>query len=207
MRRFLPILAIIFFTVSSSLAQKKLVYNIGVGLNKSIGKDESNFHFAGNTITQYFNRQKYRNPYLNITGSVSYPLIKNCLIVLKSGIYVYFLEEYFTGVQRTTVSIPIELTARYKLFTMNKNSLGLDLSGGLNFFKIDDILEHYGNGQILNASLYYLINNKHLIKFGIEKQIDDVAFDLYKISQYSGEKIFNYKLDRLSISLSYSIQF
>lgn len=206
MKKCLFIILFFLYAFLNTNAQKKLVYDIGVGVNKSIAKNRTTLHYTSSEIIQSFVRKKYKNPYINITGSVSCRLKKNFLIGFKSGIYIYILEEYSTDIQRTTVSIPLELSVKYKLFNVTKNSLGLEFSGGVNLFKIDDYIELYRGDEILNASLYYVINNRHLLKLGIEEQIDNVRFNVYYLRSSFSNEIFDYKLHRLSINLSYFIQ-
>jgi hypothetical protein len=183
-----------------------LNFDLNVGLNRSIGQNTIKSYSYPHLTIEYFKRRKYKNPYLNITGNILYPINKNFLAGIQSGIYIYFLEEYISSAKRTTVSIPIQLTARYNLLTLKENSIGINLAAGLNFFKIYDRIEQYKNGQLLNASVFYSINKKNLLKIGIEKQIDNVSFYVYKASEYEANQIFKYKINRLSIALSYGIE-
>ena len=183
-------------------AQKKLLFDLSIGINKSIGEDMLATKITGSNEIQYYKKKKYSHPYLNVTGTVLYPLTKYFSLGLKSGIYVYFLETYLTAAQQTSVSIPIELAGRLKILDIGKNSAGIDLSGGINLFSINDVTEHYGNGKLINISLYYLAKNKHLVKIGIEQQIDNVQFIITEPNPNS----FNYKINRLAISLTYGIK-
>ena len=183
-------------------AQKKLLFDLSIGINKSIGEDMLATKITGSNEIQYYKKKKYNHPYLNVTGTVLYPLTKDFSLGLKSGIYVYFLETYLTAAQQTSVSIPIELAGRLKILDMGKNSAGIDLSAGINLFNINDVTEHYGNGKLINISLYYLAKNKHLVKIGIEQQIDNVQFIITEPNPNS----FNYKINRLAITLTYGIK-
>lgn len=184
-------------------AQKKLLFDLSIGINKSIGEDMLATKITGSNEIQYYKKKKYSYPYLNVTGTVLYPLTKDFSLGLKSGIYVYFLETYLTAAQQTSVSIPIELAGRLKILDMGKNSAGIDLSAGINLFSINDVIEHYGNGKLINISLYYLAKNKHLVKIGIEQQIDNVQF----IITEPNPNLVNYKINRLAIFLTYGIKF
>ncbi len=183
-------------------AQKKLLFDLSIGINKSIGEDMLATKITGSNEIQYYKKKKYNHPYLNVTGTVLYPLTKDFSLGLKSGIYVYFLETYLTAAQQTSVSIPIELAGRLKILDMGKNSAGIDLSAGINLFSINDVTEHYGNGKLINISLYYLAKNKHLVKIGLEHQIDNVQFIITEPNPNS----FNYKINRLAITLTYGIK-
>ena len=183
-------------------AQKKLLFDLSIGINKSIGEDMLATKITGSNEIQYYKKRKYSHPYLNVTGTVLYPLTKDFSLGLKSGIYVYFLETYLTAAQQTSVSIPIELAGRLKILDMGKNSAGIDLSAGINLFSINDVTEHYGNGKLINISLYYLAKNRHLVKIGIEQQIDNVQFIITEPNPNS----FNYKINRLAITLTYGIK-
>lgn len=184
-------------------AQKKLLFDLSIGINKSIGEDMLATKIIGSNQIQYYKKKKYSHPYMNVTGTVLYPLTKDFSLGLKTGIYVYFQETYLTAAQHTSVSVPIELAGRLKILDMGKNSAGIDLSAGINLYSINDVIEHYGNGKLINVSLYYLAKKKHLVKIGIEKQIDNVQF----IITESNPNLFNYKINRLSIILTYGIKF
>ena len=82
---------------------------------------------------------------------------------LQTGIYVHFLERYFSNLQRTTVSIPLMATFRYNVMDIKMNQLGINLAGGMNFFDINISESHYRikNGTLFNASVFY-INKKAL---------------------------------------------
>ncbi len=206
MKKGLLIILITLFVFNAG-AQKKPILEVNIGLNNSIGKNIIKSYSSPHVTIQYFKRQKYKNPYVNITGNISYPVNRNCLVGVQSGVYINFLEEYVSIAQRTTISVPLQLTVRYKLLISKENSLGINVAAGLNFFNVYDRIERYRDGKLLNASIFYLINNKHLLKIGIEKQIDNVTFYVYKLSEYNPNEIFKYKKNRLSIALSYGIRF
>ena len=172
-------------------AQKKLLFDLIIGMNKSIGEDMLATKITGSNEIQYYKKKKYSHPYMNVTGTVLYPLTKDFSLGLKSGIYVYFLQEYFTSAQRTSVSVPLLLTSRLNIFRVNKNLTGLDFSAGINYFHIDDILEKYGSGTLLNASIFYLAKEKYLLKIGLEQQVDNVQYDIYKLNPNSSIRFFN----------------
>lgn len=199
------LLAFIIISLQSFLvnAQKKLIFDLSLGINRSIGADILKSEIVGSNEFQYYTKKKYSHPYLNTTTSILYPITKDFSLGLRSGIYVYFLETYFTAAQRTSVSVPLELAGRLKILDLGKNSAGLDISAGINFYNINDVLEHYGNGKLINMSFYYLTKNKHLIKIGLEQQIDNVQYLINELDP----KFFNYKIDRLSICLTYGIKF
>ncbi len=203
MKKYLLVFIIISLQPLFVNAQKKLLFDLSLGINKSIGEDMLATKITGSNEIQYYKKKKYTHPYMNVTGTVLYPLTKNFSLGLKSGIYVYFLETYLTAAQYTSVSVPIELAGRLKILDMGKNSAGIDLSAGINLYSINDAIEHYGNGKLVNLSLYYLAKNKHLVKIGLEKQIDNVQY----IFTEPNPNLFNYKINRLAITLTYGIKF
>ena len=205
MKKYLLIFIIILLQSFLVKAQKKILFDLSLGMNKSIGTDMLASKIIGSNEIQYYKKKKYTHPYINVTSTVLYPMTKNFFLGLRSGIYVYFLETYFTGAQYTSVSVPIELAGRLKILDMGKNSAGIDLSAGINLFSINDVIEHYGNGKLINISLYYLAKNKHLVKIGLEQQVDRVQFK-YDLDPNS-TSVFTYNIERLSICLTYGIKF
>lgn len=171
-----------FFVSTNSKAQKKITFDFNIGLNNSIGNNILKSERYANITYGYYSRKKYKNPFTNFTGDILYPLSENCLLGVRSGVYVYILEEYISSAKRTTISIPLQLTGRYKLLSCRDNSIGINLTAGFNFFNIYDRIERYNNGKLLNASLYYLIRKKNILKLGIEKQIDNVSMYIDKIN-------------------------
>lgn len=203
MSKFVFILVVNLVLANNAFAQKSVVVDFNVGLNKSVGHDILKSKRYPNINIQYYQRKEYKNPYLNFTGNILYRLGNDCLLGIRSGVYIYIMEEYVSIAKRTTISVPLEITGRYKVFDIRNNSLGINLEAGFNFFNVYDRIERYNNGKLLGASAFYLIRKKHLIKFGVEKQIDNVSMYVYKINPYSPIQIFNYKINRLSFALSY----
>lgn len=206
MKKWGLIIAIISVLSFKVKAQRKIIFDLNVGINKSIGanllKTES---ILGNDV-QYYSTQRYKYPYANVTSSALFRINKDFYLGLRSGLYIYFLQEYITSAQRTTVSLPLLLTSRLNIFRVNKNLTGLDLSAGINYFHIDDILEHYGSGRLINACFFYLVKEKHLLKIGLEQQADNVQYDIYKLNPNSSIRFFNYKIHRLSMCLTFGFQ-
>ena len=184
-------------------AQRKIIFDLNVGINKSIAANQLTTEIISGNHIQYYSRQRYKYPYANVTGSALFQINKEFYIGLRSGFYIYFLQEYITSAKRTTVSLPLLLTSRLNIFRVNKNLTGLDLSAGINYFHIDDIFEKYGNGTLLNASIFYLVKEKYLLKFGFEEQVDKAQFDIYQMDPNSSIRFFNYKIHRLSMCLTF----
>lgn len=207
MKKYLLLIAIISLQSFSARAQVKMVFDVNAGINKSIGSNLLKTQTISGNHIEYYSRQRYKYPQGTITGSALFQINKNFFIGLRSGIYIYFLQEYITSAQRTTLSIPLLLTSRLNLFTINKNSAGIDFSGGINYFHIDDIIEKYGSGTILNGSVFYLVKEKYLLKIGLEQQTDKVQFDIYQMDPNSSVRFLNYKIQRLSMCLTFGIKF
>ncbi len=193
MKKCLLLIAIISLQSFRVKAQVKMVFDVNAGINKSIGSNLLKTQtISGNNI-EYYSRQRYKHPQGTITGSALFQISKDFFIGLRSGIYMYILEDYATIAQRTTLSLPLLLTGRLNLFKINKNSAGIDLSGRINYFHIDDIFEKYGSGTLLNGSIFYLVKEKYLLKIGLEQQTDKVQFDIYQMDPNSSVRFLNYK--------------
>ena len=132
MKKCVILIAIISLHSFKGKAQRKIIFDLNVEINKSIGanllKTES---ISGNDI-QYYSRHRNKYPYANVTSRVLFRINKGFYLGLRSGLYMYFLQEYITSAQRTTVSVPLLLTSRLNIFRVNKNLTGLDLSAGIN---------------------------------------------------------------------------
>ena len=191
---------------SNIFAQDKISYDLSVGVNQSIGKDVLK-RFDDYTFSWlYYSRRKYNHPTATALITASYPLSHKFYLGLKSGVYIHFLEQYLSGLQRTTVSIPLTIVGSYKLKEINKKPFKVELSIGGLFFKIKDRLEQYTDAKLGNLSFVYKISNISDIKFGIEEQVDNVSFSYLKYD-VTGPNVgvFNYTLNRTSLILSYSI--
>lgn len=207
MKKWLLLIALISLQSFSARAQVKMVFDVNAGINKSIGSNLLKTQTISGNDIPYFSRRRYKHPQGTITGSALFQINKDFFIGLRSGIYIYILEDYATIAQRTTLSVPLLLTSRLNLFNINKNSAGIDLGAGINYFHIDDIIEKYGTGTLLNGSIFYLVKEKYLFKIGLEQQTDNVQFDLHIGNPSSSIRFFNYKIKRLSLCLTFGIKF
>ncbi len=207
MKKWLLLIAIISLQSFRAQAQVKMVFDVNLGINESIATNLLKTEIISGNHIEHYSRQRYKYPYANVTGSALFRINKDFYIGLRSGLYIYFLQEYITSTQRTTVSVPLLLTSRLNLFTINKNSAGIDLGAGFNYFHIDDIFEKYGSGTLLNGSFFYLVKEKYLLKIGLEQQTDKVQFDIYQMDPNSSVRFLNYKIQRLSMCLTFGIKF
>lgn len=189
------------------MAQKKILFDLSFGLLKPISNDklktfESNINPY---VVQYYQRKKLQHPSVNILVGSAYPLTKKLSVGIKSGVYLRFKETYTTYAKKTSVFIPLQLTAQYSLFTINDKWLGVNVAAGMLFFDFTDF-ENYHNSLVYNASFSYPIGTKSSISIGLEKEADKVSLDVRKFNEnlYKDE-IFKYNLNRLFLEVSYSL--
>lgn len=203
---FLPVL---MFTSLHLCAQKKLSFDLSAAVLQSVGKDVSTTYTShvNPLLTIYYSsRSKFKHPYFNVLGHISYPVSSKVGVGLQSGFYLHYREKYFSNIERTSLSIPVMATFSYKFFDINSSQLGINVAGGKNFYNIGDNQSKVKNGALYNASVFFNINKKSLIKFGVEKQIDNVS--LYFIGDQPGyqNETYKYHLNRLSLILSYGLR-
>lgn len=187
-------------------AQKKTTAEINVGIKKSIGKDvlQTFVSSSNNATIEYYSKKKFNNPHLEVSADVLYSLHTKLKIGLKSGVHILFSEVYTSAAKKTSLSVPLQVSCRYSLYQFKENSLGLNISGGAILFQINgNNIEKYKNGMLFNTSAFYSIK-KNIIKFGIEKQIDNVTFYLNELNPYFTKEKFKYTINRLSLYLSYA---
>lgn len=193
---------------NSIFAQDKISYDLSIGINKSIGKDILKRFDNSNFSAIYNSRRKYQHLTATALITASYPLSPKFYLGVKSGAYVHFLEQYFSGLQRTTISIPLAITGSYKLGEIDKKPFKIELTIGGLFFKIHDRLEQYTDAKLCNLSFVYKISNLSNIKLGIEKQVDNVSYSYLRYGVTGPDvDVFNYNLNRTSLSVSYSFNF
>ena len=89
MKKWGLIIAIISVLSFKVKAQRKIIFDLNVGINKSIGanllKTES---ILGNDV-QYYSTQRYKYPYANVTSSALFRINKDFYLGLRSGLYIY----------------------------------------------------------------------------------------------------------------------
>ena len=78
------------------------------------------------------------------------------------------------------------------------------MAGGKNFFSMGTFPYDTKNGWIFNSAVF-ILNNKRIIKMGVEKQIDNGIFYYVSNDPSAKDEIFKNKLNRVSISLSYGL--
>lgn len=198
---------IILLTAFSANAQKSNpVFEINVEADKSMGSNIIKTHYLDNSSSfEYYSRRRYKHPYLSVLVNVMYRLTSKGWVGAQTGIECKFLEQYFfADVERTSVSIPIQLTGRYQMLLLKGKSIGINLAAGMNLFDINQSIEHYKNGKLFSGAVYYK-SKKSVFKLGANKQVDNVRFYVGRSFQNQGSDIFRYKLRRTSISLAYGI--
>lgn len=205
--RYLYLMISIFISLNLS-AQKKISFDLNVSVLQSASEDVlKTFVSDKNPLTiQYYSRKKFKHPYFNLLGNINYHVNQKIAFGIASGFYLHYLEKYFSNIERTTISFPLMATFRYKLIDIKVNQLGIDLAAGNNFFYIDEGVEKIKNGTILNASVFYIIHKRNIIKIGVEKEIDNVSFYFIADGQGYQNETFKYHVNRLSVKLSYGFQ-
>ena len=206
MRTLITILLLIF--ADKSMAQKKLLIDLTAGILTPIGNNELKTFASGINpfTTQYYHRKRLQHPSINISSGIAYPFSKKLSIGIKSGVYLRFKETYTTYEQRTSVFIPLQLTAQYSLFTINNKWLAINIAAGILFFNFNDF-ENYHNSLLYNASVSYPIGRKNRIYIGIEKEADRVSLDVNKFNEtLLKNETFKYNLNRLFFHISYTFK-
>lgn len=204
---FWKILLLSLLPASHLDAQQKFFSEVNIAFNNSIGSNKLVDYTTPDDVTGHYQRKRYENPYVGLNAEFLYQPTSCFSIGLRSGITLHISEQYVSVAKRTTVSIPLQLSGNAKIADIGHNSIGLSIASGFSFFNIYDRIESYKNGKLLGAYLYYLTKNKNIFRLGLEKQIDNATIYVYKIDQYSIVKVFDYKLNRLSLSISYGHRF
>ncbi len=200
----LGILTFFMILVNGINAQKKLHLDINLGVLNSIGKNEMRTYNSTINPLQvdYYSQKKYKHSYINLQFHLKYPMSKKVSFGVQSGLYMHFSERYFNTTEHTSISIPllatIDLTAKH----FKTSLVGVSIAGGKNFFKIDDDEEVTKNGSLMNASIFYRFK-RNILKFGVEKQIDNVSFYYTAPNILRKNEKFSYHLHRLAILFSY----
>jgi hypothetical protein len=199
---------LIFSTLNLS-AQKKLSFELNASVLHSVGKDISAvYHSDINDISfYYFSRKKFAHSYFNILGHITYSINPKIGVGLETGAYLHYLEQYFSNVERTNLSMPFMVTFSYKIININSNYLGIELAGGKIFYNIDEFSFKIKNGSLYNLSGFYNFSKRSTIKFGVEKEFDNVSLQLNPDSSGYQNQIYEYKLKRVSLTLSYCFKF
>lgn len=206
----LILLSILFSVTIQLSAQKKLSFDLNAGILESVGKDISKIYRSetNSLFLQYLSRMKFKHPYFNVFGRVNYSLNRRFEVGLQSGLYLHYLENYFSNAKRTTLSIPIMATFTYNLFDINSHQAGIEVAGGPIFYNIDEFQFGIKNGVIFNASTFYTITKKSTINLGVEKQIDH-AWSYFPGDDWGRgykHETCKYHLTRLALALSYGLR-
>jgi hypothetical protein len=199
------ILIVLIFLANDLNAQKKISLDVNVGVLHSIGKNIVNTYNSNiNPLhIQYYSREKFKQPYFNILLSLNYALNRNFFLGLQTGIYTHFSEQYEGVSKPIIVSVPLMVTFRMKVTHIKANDLGINLAVGRTYFDIDANNINEKNGAILNASFFCHINKRSIIKFGIEKEIDNASLYFSAPNPLYKDETITYHINRLSVLLSY----
>lgn len=186
-------------------AQTRLSLEINAGVLHSFGRDiiktyRSNTQPFG---ISPFTRKKFEQPYFNLLPNLNYAVNPNLSLGLQTGIYAHFYERYFGQRIPITVTVPLMATFRCNLMNIKSNTVGINVAGGKNFFRIDADIDQLKNGWVFNASLFYLLNKKSMIKLGVEQEVDNAYVYFIGEYPYTKDETFKYHLNRVSASLSY----
>jgi hypothetical protein len=187
-------------------AQKKVNVDLNFNVYKSVGNEILKDYRTvdGYPSLQYFDRQRFKNPFISLTGNVSYPIFQKFHIGLQTGVYMTFREIYQSYPPTNHFSIPLQATIKYEVLNSPKYSSGVIVAGGINFFNIYEVWARYKNAALYNGSFYYK-RGKSSFKIGVEKQIDNVTSYLKEFSSYTNEELYKYKLKRVSAFVSYGL--
>ncbi len=188
-------------------AQSKLSADVSFGIRQSFSNDILKMYSTepSNVTIEYYSRRKYRFPYFNLLSNVSYGINKRIALGIQSGIYVHYQEKYSTGIKRTTITLPLQLTARFSMLNYKDNVIGFNVAAGILFFRLDEFIDTYNNSSLVNTSVFCKTKNGSILKIGMEKQADFVTVNLKNLSQYSPEETFKHPIKRLAFAISYGI--
>jgi len=203
--RFILIVVLLVFTCTS-MAQKRILVDFKLSLLNSIGSDASkDYESEINPYSfGYYTKKKLKHPSINLIAGLAYPFSKKLSVGIQSGFYLRFKEEYYTLVQRTSMMPTLQLTAKYKLFTIDDRWLGVNVAAGMLFFDFTDVLRFH-NSILYNACLSYQLTSKSSIQIGIENEADRVSIDLKKFNQNLFKSdVLKYNINRLFFNASYS---
>jgi len=204
MRFILTVVLLIF--ACTSIAQKGILVDFKFGLLNSFGTDASkNYESEINPYSFGYNtKKKLKHPAVNFMAGLAYPFSKKLSVGIQSGIYLRFKEQYYTLAQRTSVMPTLQVTAKYKLFTIDDRWLGVNAAAGMLFFDFTDVARFH-NSILYNACLSYQLTRKSSIQIGIENEADRVSIDLKKFDQNLFKSdVLKYNINRLFFSASYS---
>ena len=201
------IVFILLIIPASLFSQSKISADISASLLHSFGKDKTREYFSTinpSSIFTYSSNEKYLHPYFTILALIAYTVLPKLQLGLQSGIYVHYAEGYPSPERTTTLSVPLLLTSRYTIYNFPKNSIGVDLSGGIIFFDIKYAnLERYKNASLFKAAIFYSINKESILRFGLDEQIDHVSQNVQAWDAGFRPETFKYNIKRIALFLSY----
>lgn len=205
-----PTLLIIFICLLflKGLTAQKLYLDGNFAILRSIGKDVVKTYNSRIQPLEvgYFSRKKFEQPYFNLLGNLAYAISPNILLGLQSGVYAHFSERYFGYTESLTISIPVMGTLSINIIKIKLKQLGLNVTGGKNFFDFKEETSELKNGSLFNESIFYLLNKKNILKIGIEEEVNNNEYVYFTArNPLSRNETFKFHLNRLSVVLSYGL--
>lgn len=187
-------------------AQKRVNVDLNFNVYKSIGNETlKNYRTADGYLgLEYFDKKRFKNPFISFTGNISYPVSKKMHAGLQTGVYMTFKEIYISYPPTNHFSVPLQATLKYEAIAKSNYSVGVIAAGGINIFNVYELTDRYKNAALYNCSFYYK-HARSSFKIGIEKQVDNVTVYLNEISAYTKEDLYKYKLKRISGFISYGL--
>lgn len=118
--------------------------------------------------------------------------------------YVFIRQKHFLDIKRTFVAIPLQTSLDYCTKFDGKSLLGLRLSPGILFYKIDENIFKIKNAFLLNTELYYGISPQSKINIGFNLPKEKTKFEDYLDVQNKYVN-HNFSINRTAILLGYSM--
>jgi hypothetical protein len=201
---FVALFFLILLLPTNCDAQTKWNLAVNLGVFQPVGKDVVKLY----TSTQqpisiiYNTRHKFDHPYIGILPNLSYSVSSVLSFGIQTGIYGHIDERNSGYRKRFFVTVPVMGTSKINLAAIKKNSLGLHIAAGRNFFHYNSFPYDVQNGWIYNASAFYS-TKKGIFKFGIEQQVDNAFVYYVSDNQFTKDETFRYKLTHSAITISY----
>lgn len=187
-------------------AQQKISFEIDGSVLKSIGKNITSYHHSttNRTLTYvYYSRLKYEKTYFNLLALIQYKFTPSLSIGFESGIYFHLEEKYYTDIQENTISIPIRVVLSSKIFEINSKPLGIQLAGGPLYFDIQNNYARLHNGMTYNTCIFYNVKEKRRVAIAVEQEVDNNTFYFHALTPDFKNESYEFKLKRLSLTISY----
>lgn len=201
---FVAFLFLILLLPTNCDAQTKWSLAVNLGVFQPVGKDVVKLYTSTQQpiSTTYYTRHKFDHPYIGILPNLSYSVTSALSFGIQTGIYGHVDERNSAYRKRFFVTVPIMGTSKINLAAIKKNSLGLHIAAGQNFFHYNSFPFDVQNGWIYNASAF-CSTRKSIFKLGIEQQVDNAFFYYVSDNQFTKDERFRYQLTRSAVTISY----